>query len=170
MTQIVNVLPQVSFGEAVSTGFKKYATFSGRARRSEYWWWFLFQCLMGLLSLIPILGWIIAVALILPNLAINVRRLHDVGRTGWWLLAPYGFSLLGGILLGAGALVGLGGHGSSGGITAVIGAIALLGGIITGIMLFIWDLSDSKPETNQYGPSPKYELADESEPTASIEA
>lgn len=170
MAQITNVRPQLGFGEAISTCFKKYVTFSGRARRSEYWWWFLFTILMSILALIPIIGWIIPLAIILPNLAVSVRRLHDVGRTGWWLLAPYGFALLGGLLLGAGALVGFGGHSSSGGITAVIGGIALLGAFVSGIMLFIWSLSDSKPETNQYGPSPKYELADEAEPVASIEA
>jgi len=127
------------------------------------------MCIMGLLSLIPVIGWLIAIVLILPNLAMSVRRLHDVGRTGWWLLAPYGFSLLGGLLLGAGALIGIGGHGGGGGFTAVLGAIFAIGAVVSAIMLFIWALSDSKPETNQYGPSLKYELAGEPEPAARLE-
>lgn len=163
MTQITNVRPQLGFGEAIASAFKKYATFTGRARRSEYWWFQLFALLMSLLSLIPILGWIITVAMILPSLAIEVRRLHDIGRSGWWLLGPLCFGLVGGLLLFIGAAAGLGGHGSGGGFTAVIGGILLFASIVCSIVLFVWSLFDSKPETNQYGPSPKYEIADEDE-------
>lgn len=74
----------MDFITAVKTCFSKYATFEGRARRSEYWWWAVFSFLMGLLGLIPVLGWIIAVAIMLPGLAVSVRRLHDTGRSGWW--------------------------------------------------------------------------------------
>lgn len=157
MSQITNVRPMMGFGEAISTGFKKYFTFRGRARRSEYWWWALFSFLMGLLALIPILGWIIGLVMIIPSLAMSVRRLHDVGHTGWWLLAPTGFSLLGGILLGTGAVVGFGGHSSGGGITAVIGVVVALCAFVSFIMIFVWSFFDSKPEPNKYGPSPKYE-------------
>lgn len=160
----------MGFGEAVSTGFKKYVKFSGRARRSEYWWWWLFSFIMGLLSLIPVIGVIITIAMFLPSLAMSVRRLHDIGRTGWWLVAPLGFSVLGSILMFSGAVTGLGGHGSSGGFIAILGIICIIGAIVSSVLMLIWAFMDSKPETNQYGPSPKYEIASEAEPAANIEA
>jgi uncharacterized membrane protein YhaH (DUF805 family) len=84
----------VGFGEAVKTGLAKYATFSGRARRSEYWWFFLFLVLtnwagravdFAVGNEFPIVETLVATALFLPFLASSVRRLHDTGRSGWWL-------------------------------------------------------------------------------------
>lgn len=65
-----------------------YATFAGRARRSEFWWPMLFNFILGsILSFIPILGVLFAVAVIIPNLAIASRRLHDTGRAfGWYFI------------------------------------------------------------------------------------
>ena len=81
----------MSFGDAIKTCYGKYATFSGRASRSEYWFWFLYNLALGfVLLLIPLLGWIFLLLLILghllPNLAVLVRRLHDTGRSGLWAL------------------------------------------------------------------------------------
>jgi uncharacterized membrane protein YhaH (DUF805 family) len=80
----------VSFGEAIATCLAKYATFSGRASRSEYWWFYLFTLLMqwGSLLVDPSgqLGGLVAIFFLLPNWAAAVRRLHDTGRSGWWLL------------------------------------------------------------------------------------
>lgn len=76
-------LPSVGFGEAISKGFSKYFTFSGRARRSEYWFWILFT---SLVQLIPIVGGFIALATLIPSLAVGSRRLHDIGKSGWWQL------------------------------------------------------------------------------------
>ena len=73
----------VSFGEAIKVCFNKYATFSGRASRSEYWYFALFSFILGL---IPVVNWIAALALLIPGLAVAVRRLHDTGRSGWWYL------------------------------------------------------------------------------------
>lgn len=73
--------------QAVKICLSKYATFEGRARRSEYWWFYLATFVVGLvLGGIPILGWIICIALILPGIAVAVRRLHDIGKSGWWYL------------------------------------------------------------------------------------
>ena len=84
----------MSFTDAIRDGFSKYVTFSGRSSRSAYWWWYLF----GILVLVGVLavdyavgaGGILyvlaALALLLPNLAVLVRRLHDAGHSGWWLL------------------------------------------------------------------------------------
>ena len=74
--------------QAFVTCLKKYADFSGRATRSEYWWFVLCEVLiLGIASLIS--DWLpglFALALVLPALAVGARRLHDTGRSGWWLL------------------------------------------------------------------------------------
>jgi uncharacterized membrane protein YhaH (DUF805 family) len=84
----------VTFGEAVKSGFDNYANFNGRASRPAFWWWFLFGILVGVGANIldaifgsyPVFTGIAGLALLLPDLAVGVRRLHDTGRTGWWLL------------------------------------------------------------------------------------
>lgn len=74
----------MGMGAAIKICFSKYATFSGRARRSEFWYWTLFNFLM---TLIPIVGWFIwPLVAFLPSLAVTVRRLHDTGKSGWLLL------------------------------------------------------------------------------------
>ena len=68
---------------------KKYAVFSGRARRAEYWYFYLFNFLIGfVLALISegILAGIYSLGTLIPGLAVSVRRLHDTNRSGWWLL------------------------------------------------------------------------------------
>lgn len=124
----------MSFSQAVSSVLlNKYATFSGRARRSEYWWWYLFVTIVFLVA--GILdralgltysdltlggGWIATIAAIVflvPNLAVAVRRLHDTGRSGWWLLV---------------------------GLVPFVGFIVLL-------YFFVLDSEND----NQYGPYPK---------------
>jgi uncharacterized membrane protein YhaH (DUF805 family) len=73
--------------EAIGSGFGQYANFSGRARRSEYWWFIGFVYLSLIcLSLIPILGALFYMAVFLPFLAVTARRLHDTNRSGWWML------------------------------------------------------------------------------------
>lgn len=70
-----------------SVVFARYATFTGRASRSEYWWYALAAFLVNLvLSFIPIVGFLLSLALIIPGLGVSVRRLHDTGRSGWFLL------------------------------------------------------------------------------------
>lgn len=89
---------------AVATCFSKYATFSGRARRAEYWWFVLFNILANIVLSIAdsvvlgvgsramhdggpqLLSGLYSLAVFLPSLAVGVRRLHDTGRSGWWLL------------------------------------------------------------------------------------
>ena len=74
----------MDFVTAVKTCvMQKYCCFEGRARRSEYWWFCLLSCVCGF---IPIIGFIASLALLLPALGVCVRRLHDTGRSGWWLL------------------------------------------------------------------------------------
>ena len=91
---------------AVKTVLSKYATFSGRAPRSEYWWWslalFIFFVVLAVIDgalIAPMLGFerfepsagqplslLASLTIILPCIAVTIRRLHDTDRTGWWLL------------------------------------------------------------------------------------
>ena len=89
----------MNFGQAIATCLGKYATFSGRASRSEFWWFTLFQLLLGLATAMlgETVNALISLALLLPALAVGTRRLHDIGRSGWWqllYLTGIGFLLL----------------------------------------------------------------------------
>lgn len=111
---------------------KKYAVFSGRARRKEFWYFTLFNVIVSIVlaavdaaigtlntdSGIGLLSGIYSLAVIIPSIAVSVRRLHDIGRSGWWVL---------------------------------IGLIPLVGAIV----LLIFNVQDSQPGENQYGPNPK---------------
>jgi uncharacterized membrane protein YhaH (DUF805 family) len=111
---------------------RKFATFSGRARRSEYWYFTLFNLIIeivlavidmatGLYSQgtgVGVLSGIFGIAMILPSIAVGIRRLHDTNRSGWWLL---------------------------------IGVIPLLGAIV----LLIFMVLDSDAGENRFGPNPK---------------
>ena len=119
----------MTFVEAVKSVFTKYATFSGRARRSEYWYFFLFNCIVSALigaigaaiggeSTANSLSSIWSLAVFIPTLAVSWRRLHDIGKAGgYWFL----------------------------------NFIPLVGQII----LLVWFCKDGQPEINQYGPNPK---------------
>ena len=120
----------MTFTEAIRVVLSKYATFSGRAQRSEYWWFALFAWLVTIAALIvdgildtTYLVQVLAVlALLLPSIAVTIRRLHDTGRSGWWYL---------------------------------IGFIPLVGGIV----LLVFMVQDSEGD-NRYGPSAKYGRTD----------
>lgn len=114
------------------TALKKYAMFSGRAQRAEYWYFVLFYILIFIgLSVIDsitgsfsaeagmgLLGGILTLALLIPSIAVGVRRLHDTGRSGWWLLIV---------------------------LVPLVGAIILL----------VFTVQDSAPGENAYGRNPK---------------
>jgi uncharacterized membrane protein YhaH (DUF805 family) len=76
------------FQTAIKTCLRKYADFSGRAARPEFWWFFLFQIIVmavtGMVS--EVLNGLAALALLLPGLAVGARRLHDIGKSAWFLL------------------------------------------------------------------------------------
>lgn len=83
----------MDFGDAIRDGFSKYATFTGRSSRSAYWWWFLFALLVSVAANIldgitgtVVFGVIVALGLLIPGLAVLVRRYHDAGHSGWWVL------------------------------------------------------------------------------------
>ncbi|GGF83958.1 MULTISPECIES: DUF805 domain-containing protein [Mameliella] len=84
---------QVGMGEAVKLFFTNYIKFEGRSNRGEYWWAFLaiiiISFVLGLIDGmlgIMVLGTIFSLATLIPGIAIGVRRLHDIDKSGWWLL------------------------------------------------------------------------------------
>lgn len=105
---------------------KKYAEFNGRARRTEYWMFFLFNLIIsfvlgfieGLMGGAGIIGMLYALAVLIPGIAVSVRRLHDTDRSGWWLLIAF---------------------------VPLVGAIVLL----------VFMVQDSNPSANEHGDNPK---------------
>ncbi|MCU0843621.1 MAG: DUF805 domain-containing protein [Spirochaetes bacterium] len=105
---------------------KKYAVFTGRARRKEYWMFFLFNIIIsfvigfidGLVGTVGILSIVYALGMLLPGLGVSIRRLHDTDRSGWWLFIS---------------------------LVPIVGFIVLL----------VFLVSDSQPGENKYGPNPK---------------
>lgn len=111
---------------------KKYAVFHGRSRRAEYWYFVLFNLIVGVVlagidSLlgtfssaqnIGLLSGIYSLAVLIPTLAVTFRRLHDIDRSGWWIL---------------------------------INLVPLIGTIV----LLVFALMDGTPGDNRYGPNPK---------------
>jgi uncharacterized membrane protein YhaH (DUF805 family) len=117
----------MNFTQAISSGFQNYLNFTGRAARSEYWFWTLFTVLLSIVaSLIDLallrsidfspLSTIVSLGTLLPSLAVGARRLHDLDRTAWWLLL----------------------------IITVIGAIVLL----------VWFCMRGTAGPNRFGPDP----------------
>jgi len=155
---------------------KRYAEFSGRSRRMEYWMWFVFLVLLyiafwvlamviggaalmtgdpraamaagGGMMIIGALFFLIWLALLIPGIAVGVRRLHDTDRTGWWLLAPIAPY----ILVWIGAAMAISGSTGIGGILSLIG---MLGAVVLGITLIVFMFLDGTKGPNRYGPDPK---------------
>ncbi|MGZ4477677.1 MAG: DUF805 domain-containing protein, partial [Nocardioidaceae bacterium] len=149
----------------------KYATFSGRAPRSEYWWFYLFSILVSLATSvvdavlntafnnqIQIVGTITSLALLLPTLAVTARRLHDTSRSGWWILFPV-VSFLGTIVVAIAAAVAVVFRTRTEDTSAVALSVLLLVacGLITiaaFITLLVFMCLGSNAGPNKYGPSP----------------
>ena len=148
---------------------RRYAEFSGRSPRAEYWWFFLFSILIsipaGIIDAIigsQIAGGLLSLGLFLPSLAVGVRRLHDLDRTGWWILAPLAVvvpTIAGaGVFGGLGAIGGLlGSKGAAGaglgGAVLVIG-LGMLAGLAVSILLLVWYCTRGTQGPNRYGPDP----------------
>ncbi len=142
---------------------KKYADFSGRAPRAEYWWFVLFYLIASIVAQIvdsivgiKVLGpygivtCALIAALIIPSIAVSVRRLHDTNRTGWWLLAPaipygIGFAMMGPAMLDpASADVG----------SLGVASLFLLVGLVLAIVLLVFYCTAGTKGANQYGEDP----------------
>jgi len=81
----------MTFPQAIQACFQKYVQFSGRSPRSEYWYWVLFAVVAGAVCQLihEYLNYAFTLATILPGIAVSARRLHDIGRSGWWLLLGF---------------------------------------------------------------------------------
>jgi uncharacterized membrane protein YhaH (DUF805 family) len=95
----------MGFGQAISSGFSNYVNFSGRSSRSEYWFWVLFVLIADVVAIaidaaigMQIVSSLFGLAVLLPGLAVTVRRLHDLDRTGWWIFLGL-IPLVGAIIL-----------------------------------------------------------------------
>lgn len=172
----------MSFGEAIKACFQKYATFSGRARRSEYWYFYLFTFLVSfVLNCIPLFGFLSSIwwlAQIIPSLAVTVRRFHDIGKSGWnylfiaipeLLFFGYIFSFMFFAikdLIAAGIdLTNFPGNTEE--IGRIIGNSLVENGslvtfgiyflilVVSIILWLVWMARDSQPGENKWGPNPK---------------
>ena len=138
---------------------KKYADFSGRAPRAEYWWFYLgyiilavvLNVLVRISSVFGILG-LLYLGLIIPMLAVGVRRLHDTNRTGWWLLAPILPYAVGmamafpAIMSGAASPASMTGLGTA--------SIFFMIGFALAIVVFIFSVLPGTKGPNKYGEDP----------------
>ena len=168
---------------------RRYVDFQGRSRRSEYWLWVLFQFIVslvfgflkgafgpagannaGALTVITLLNLVFTLAILLPNIAVGVRRLHDTNRTGWWVIFP-GVVLLAGIVgylatAGTGALANLekfselGAGATSQQVMGILGGLApmlwvFLAYIAAALLILVFDCLDGTPGPNRFGADPK---------------
>lgn len=145
---------------------KNYVTFEGRARRKEYWMFILFNLIFSVILsifdaiffnayIIPgkmgYLSSLFGLFVFLPSLAVIVRRLHDIGRSGWWVAGYYGLTLVCTILAVIGLAMSIAGS-STGMVLIFVGFVAIL---IAAIWMLVWMCLDSQPGDNAYGPNPK---------------
>lgn len=139
----------MTFVESIKTCImQKYISVQGRASRSEYWWFVLFSYVANFISnFIPFIGIIISLALLIPSITVAVRRCHDLGKSGWLLLAPTVFLLLGCIILAI-AL----GTGSNGMLTFAAGLLII--GALGGVALSIYFIFPGNQGANKYGEAP----------------
>lgn len=136
---------------------EKYAKFEGRASRSEYWW-FVLAAVIG--SIVTQLIWwpiylVFALAILCPALAVGWRRLQDTGRPGWYIVIPFGVSLLTTLLSPAmpDETAMASGEFPSMGSVVLSGVLGIVSLVV--FLLYIWWLTrPSQPETNEYGPPP----------------
>lgn len=147
--------PYRGFSEAISICLSKYATFSGRASRSEYWWFALFTGLIGVgtgavdavfFRGVPFepLNTLAVLALFLPSLAVGVRRMHDIDRTGWWIVAPVFFAaIIFALLIVSGPYI-------FDGVAAVMLPL-IIGAVISGLIIFVFSLMPGTPGKNRFG-------------------
>ncbi len=166
----------MGFGEAVSSCFSKYAVFSGRAPRSELWWWFLFVILvsfgvgiisgildvvLGLKAFSGIVSLLLDLFFLLPNLAVTMRRLHDLNRSGWWYGGLIVLSLFI-MALGIPLMIRMAenheqGYAPTDGLNpAVFILLAVLGFAETvySIVLLVWFCMRGTRGPNRFGPDP----------------
>ena len=190
MAAVPQTKPMMTIQESVKTCVRKYADFSGRATRAEYWWWVLATTLVsfaigavdGVINFLMSaaigygyspLSTIFSLAILLPNLAVTCRRLHDIGRSGWWQLAWWVIAGLGWIIFtialiisiisvfsGANFDKGMEGFFKSVGfgdfVPAIIGlVIALAVTLAVFIWVLVWLTRQGETGANRFGTDPR---------------
>jgi uncharacterized membrane protein YhaH (DUF805 family) len=168
----------VGFGATIRHNFSHYADFGGRAQRSQFWWWYLFLIIMQVLlsaadsafglqvgrsetdvtvgdTTIPVvnngvgvLATVFALAILLPTLAVAVRRLHDTDRSGWWIIAPAVAYVAAGVAVGIAVAMGAGPL-----VLAVLGFGFAVGAVLA-IVLLVFYIQKGTAGPNTYGPDP----------------
>ena len=162
--------------EAVKQVLRKYADFSGRATRAEYWWWVLATFIVGM-ALGSIDAFIYSIidqewastpfatifhlAILLPNLAVTARRLHDIGKSGWWVLVWFILAVISWIPVVVGLILFLG-EALTGQFDAESFLPLIIGGAITLLMelalllwVILWMARQGESGPNSYGPDPR---------------
>jgi len=142
-----------------------FLSFEGRIRRSHFWvGWFATAGAFFVGGMIPLVGGLICLAVLWPHLAITVKRLHDMGHTGWLAAIPYVIGIVGSIVafsmvgfsavMNASALENEDPAAIMGLIGPAFGLFALL--FLVGLGFLLWiGLTDSQPGDNRFGPNPK---------------
>ncbi|ROU01161.1 DUF805 domain-containing protein [Histidinibacterium lentulum] len=150
----------MTFTESVKTvATQKYFDFSGRASRSEFWWWMLAYVLGAIVvSFVPLLPIVYALALFLPTLGVGWRRMQDIGKPGWYFLIPSIYNVFARLVTPS---VSMEMDPSTGMPTEMpgMGAMAwssLVGiiGFVIAIVFLIFLVRKSDPGPNAYGPPP----------------
>jgi len=153
----------MSFGEAIKSVFSKYATFSGRARRSEFWYFYLFYILvasgLSFLSLmIPIAKYLyilFGLGVFLPYTAVTVRRLHDIGKSGWILLIFMVATLLISMMVFLFIDIIVPTNEGSSMTVFIVHSLFVFIVFALAIWLIVCLCKDSQPGENKWGPNPK---------------
>lgn len=190
------VIPRLKFKEAVGLCFDRYATFKGRSRRSEFWWFYLAYLLAVLVPCLPVFvlstleehaiintdtgywvipallaavlalaGMIALIVFLVPAFAVQTRRLHDIGRSGWWvvwstvascILEVLPFFIFGTQALHIGSLEQ---YSLAFKVSLFAGVSLLTASVIENLLwltILVFSMFDSLKDSNKYGRSPKY--------------
>ena len=168
-------LNSMSLPGAIAQCLRKYAGFSGRATRAEYWWWTLATtvCILilgALAFLLPdaaltmsLVESLFILAIFLPTWAVTMRRLHDIGKSGWWILAWIFIGSVSGIIMLVGAVLAFGlaflGDLLGDGGLAAIGYVVLIIGLVpyagTLLWMIAWLARQGDAGSNRHGPDPR---------------
>ena len=157
----------MNFQTAIRSGFQNYTNFKGRASRAEYWWWALFTLIVQIVtSGQNAIGDLISLAILLPSVAVTIRRLHDTNRRGWWFVLPIsslGLAFIAFIAFAVSTAFSLVDpsewdtqnlfDGMSF-IAILIIALALISAVVTGVANFVFTLLQGDAGENRFGPPP----------------
>jgi uncharacterized membrane protein YhaH (DUF805 family) len=122
--------PPVTFQRAIELVFKRCFEYRGRSTRSEYWWFALFSLLVGIVAavtrelggMVALFGFLLQIGILMPSISLGVRRLHDINRSGFWMLGLLGYFPF------------------------------FIPGLIFTILLMVWAARRSDEGSNKYGP------------------